>query len=203
MYDTNYTIFHDKESVDNPTKDGFQRGGVETSSEGANQYCHPKKNSSRILWHTHPRGSPAYPSGSDLFVVMVRDCSGKRGMDSTAQSYIEFLFTEHGFWIIHRGVDENNVLIPSINITKGARGKIKMRDIEKSIDDIEDKVIRPEYRRTRTPSKRSAEILGEFLRGIGFADMVHVSFHGWEEASGFVIPMALFEAEISEICPVE
>ena len=201
LYDTNYTIFHDKESANKPDKNGFQRGGVEKSHGGENQFCHPKKNSTRILWHTHPRGTPAYPSGSDIFVVMVKDCSGIKGFHSTAQSYIQFLFTEYGFWIIHRKVDANNRLSPAIDITRGGRGGVKMRDIESSIDMLEEDIIRPEYFKSKKPSKKTGERIETHFTDLPFKNMVHVSFHEWEEINEFKLPMALFEAEISDICP--
>jgi hypothetical protein len=200
LYDSNYTIFHDPQSVSQPDEQGFQRGGLETSPEGINQFCQPKKNSARILWHTHPRGTPAYPSGSDIFVVVVRDCSGKRGEDASAQSLIEFLFTEHGFWIIHRRVGGDNRIFPGMDM-QGSGKRARMRDIDNKISSLEDEIIRPCYMRSRVPTKNSA---GDIHRGcvdILGDNRVHVSFHTWDEASAFDIPHALFEPVVTDVCP--
>jgi hypothetical protein len=186
--------------VDNPDAHGFQKGGLETSSEGTNQYCHPAKNSARILWHTHPRNTPAYPSGSDIFVVVVRDCSGRGGEDSTAQSLIEFLFTEHGFWIIHRGVDGENRIARGLNI-HGQGQRSKMREIDRNIAFLEDNVIRPCYMRNRVPSRDSAQSIFKACGDLIKESTVHISFYTWDEADSFEIPVALFYPDVSDVCP--
>lgn len=186
---------HDPISADNPNDHGFQRGGVERLSDGKNQYCQPKTYSARVLWHTHPKGVPAYPSGSDIFVTMIRDCSG----NDNAQSYVEFLFTEHGFWVIHRKVTPENTLVPAIDLSKSGGKGIKMRDVETMITNLEDRTIRPEYSRDKVPKKESAEKIAKHLLKLTYKNLVHISFHNWDEKE-FDIPEALFIAPITNVC---
>lgn len=193
--DNNLRLSHDPSSANRKNEHGFQKGGVETSPEGRNQFCHPKKYSSRILWHTHPRGVPAYPSGSDIFVTMVKDCSGS----DTAQAYIEFLFTEHGFWIIHRRVTPENTLMPAIDITRTGGNGIKMRDVETMITKLEDETIRPEYYRDKIPNRKASEKITNHLMKLTYKNLVHVRFHPWETEE-FDIPEALFQAKVTDVC---
>lgn len=196
--DENLRLSHDPSSANNQNEHGFQKGGVETSPGGRNQFCHPKKHSSRILWHSHPRGVPAYPSGSDIFVTMIKDCSGT----DTAQAYIEFLFTEHGFWVIHRKVTPENTLTPAIDISgKGGRG-IKMREVEDMIAKLEDNSIRPEYLRGRVPRKESAEKITNHLVKLTYRNLVHLSFYPWGTEE-FDVPEILFSAPVTNTCVKE
>lgn len=193
--DENLRLSHDPSSANNKNENGFQKGGVETSPEGKNQFCHPKKHSSRILWHSHPRGVPAYPSGSDIFVTMIKDCSET----DTAQAYIEFLFTEHGFWVIHRKVTPENTLVPAIDISKKGGKGIKMREIETMITKLEDNSIRPEYFRDHVPKKEAAEKISKHLMKLTYKNLAHLCFYPWGTEE-FDIPEVLFSAPVTNTC---
>lgn len=194
--DENLRLSHDPLSADGHSNEyGFQRGGVEEGSEGRNQFCQPKTYASRILWHTHPKGVPAYPSGSDIFVTLIRDCSDS----DNAQAYLEFLFTEYGFWIIHRKITPENTLVPAIDISKrGGRG-IKMREVETIISKIEDQSIRPQYYREARPTRNSATEIANHLLKLTYENLVHISFHDWDTRE-FELPEALFTVPMSQVC---
>ena len=188
-----------------------ERGGVE---DGV-QFCHPKRYVHNVLWHTHPRGVPAYPSGSDVFITVINDCTGGLShTESTAQTFVEFLFTEHGFWVVHRNVYENGQIASALDFTE-TRGKpihmknkrmIRVTNIRENIDTLievlEQRLI-SHYYRNRIPNKEIVNDIQSFMDTNKDFEIIHnrlkINFYPWE-TERITLPEILFTTKVEGIC---
>jgi hypothetical protein len=188
-----------------------ERGGVE---DGV-QFCHPKRYVHNVLWHTHPRGIPAYPSGSDVFITVINDCTGGLShTESTAQTFVEFLFTEHGFWVVHRNVYENGQIASALDFTE-TRGKpirmknkrmIQVKNIRENIDtliDILEQRLISHHRRNKVPNSSIVEDIQNFVNTNMDFEIIHnrlkINFYPWE-TERITLPEILFTTKVEGIC---
>lgn len=174
---------HDSKSVGRRVNQrGFQMGGLE---DGV-QFCQPKKSFTNILWHTHPKGVPCYPSGSDVYITLIKDC-GRYSKD-TAQALVEFLFTEVGFWLIMRRVEEGNI-VPPIDISS------MYGEIDPFIKILEQHILR-EYYKSPIPSQQNAETIQSHPH---ISNKSAIEFHPWIDDDICVeIPSVLLSALMTQ-----
>lgn len=203
-----YIVCHDASSVLQANPNGFSKGTYDPDDNV--QFCHPRKYSANILWHSHPKGVPAYPSGSDVFVTMVRDCStGLDHIDTTAQAYIEMLFTEHGFWLIHRNIYEDGRIAGCIPIdTHEVLDINSVRDHVATLCTLLETKIINHYYRTPVPDDIAVQnIQYEIDNNPVFhpiKDRVKIKFYPWNKLDSLVIslPEALVNAPVRGVCVV-
>jgi hypothetical protein len=210
-----YKLVHNSSEVGKLNKQvgefTVERGGVE---DGV-QFCHPKRYVHNVLWHTHPRGVPAYPSGSDVFITVINDCTGNlTHQESTAQTFVEFLFTEHGFWVIHRNVYNDERIASAIDFTE-TRGKpihmknkrmirvAKVRDIiDNLIEDLERKLIN-HYYKSRVPNDSIVSDVQNFMDTHPDFEIIRnrikLNFYPWETEC-ITLPEILFTTKVEGIC---
>lgn len=195
-----YIIHHDPASTTSKESntDGFHRGTYDPDDKV--QFCHPRKYAANFLWHTHPSGVPAYPSGSDVFVTVVNDCSrGLSHLETTAQAFVEFLFTEYGFWLIHRRVQPDGTMSEALDLTDSGGEPIRMNyhdmvDVEALRNHVEtlmnllEKKIIAHYFRTPRPDQ---EAVADIMREIDTNPVFHlikgrvvINFYRWEDVAG-------------------
>ena len=215
-----YVIRHDMDSsfAKSRNEHGFQKGSYDP--EDNIQFCHPKKYSTNIIWHTHPVNVPAYPSGSDVFVTMINDCTpGLDHSETAAQAYVEFLFTEHGFWLIHRHVNERGEMASAIDLT-GTDGKPirlnyhQMVDVESVRSHVEtlmsvlESKIMSNYYRTRVPDRQAVEMINNEINNNPIFHMikrrVKLNFFPWDsmaETGGKIyLPTVLIDTPVTNVC---
>jgi hypothetical protein len=210
-----YKLIHNNSKVGKLNKEmgnfTVERGGVE---DGV-QFCHPKRYVHNVLWHTHPRGVPAYPSGSDVFITVINDCTGGLShQESTAQTFVEFLFTEHGFWVIHRNVYPDERIASAIDFTE-TRGKpihmknkrmiqvAKVRDVvDGLIEDLERKLIN-HYYASRIPNNTIVNDIQNFMDTHQDFEIIRnrikINFYPWE-TDFITLPEILFTTNVEGIC---
>lgn len=174
---------HDAKSVGKRVNQrGFQMGGLE---DGV-QFCQPKKSITNILWHTHPRGVPCYPSGSDVYITLIKDC-GRYGSE-TAQALVEFLFTEVGFWLIMRKTEDDKPTDP-IDISN------MYEEINNFIMVLEQHILR-EYYKSPVPNQKIAEIIQNHPH---ISNKSIIQFHPWTDEDICVeIPGVLLSTPMSQ-----
>lgn len=161
---------------------GFQMGGLE---DGV-QFCQPKKSITNILWHTHPKGVPCYPSGSDIYITLIKDC-GMYGSE-TAQALVEFLFTEVGFWLIMRKTEDEKPVDP-IDISN------MYDEINNFIGILEQHILR-EYYRSPVPNQKIAETIQGHPH---ISNKSLIQFHPWTDEDICVeIPQVLLTTPMSQ-----
>lgn len=203
-----YIVCHDPSSVMYSNMNGFSLGTYDPDDNV--QFCHPKKYSANILWHSHPKGVPAYPSGSDVFVTMIRDCStGLHHLDTTAQAYIEMLFTEHGFWLIHRNIYEDGRIASCIPLDSHETLDVNsVRDHVNTLCTLLETKIINHYYRTPIPDDIAVQnIQYEIDNNPVFhpiKDRVKVKFYSWDKLNDLVIslPEVLVNAPVKGVCVV-
>ena len=210
-----YVLKHDNVKPGKTTKNvgelTVEKGGVE---DGV-QFCHPKRYVHNVLWHTHPRGVPAYPSGSDVFITVINDCTGGLShKESTAQTFVEFLFTEHGFWVVHRNVYENGQIASALDFTE-TRGKpihmknkrmIRVTNIRENIDtliEILEQRLISHYYRNRIPNSSIVEDIQNFVNTNKdfeiISNRLKINFYSWE-TERITLPEILFTTKVEGIC---
>lgn len=208
-----YVIQHDSSSVskNRSNENGFHMGGLE---DGV-QFCHPKKYVHNVLWHTHPKGVPAYPSGSDVFVTIINDCTeGLTPSDSTAQAFVEFLFTEHGFWVIYRNVYDDGSIASPLDFTETRGRAIKMNrrkmisveDIRDQVDDLIEKmeaVIIKNYYRNPVPDQQAVDNIQQTIDSnpefLLVRNRIRFNFYPWG-TDRIQLPEILFTTPVVGIC---
>jgi len=175
---------HDSKSVGRRVNQrGFQMGGLE---DGV-QFCQPKKSITNILWHTHPKGVPCYPSGSDVYITLIKDCGSFSG--ETAQALVEFLFTEVGFWLIMRRVEDDKP-VPAIDISN------MYEEIDGFISILEKHILR-EYYKTPVPNQSIAETIQGHPH---ISNKACIQFHPWSDDDICVeIPGVLLTTPMSQV----
>jgi hypothetical protein len=188
-----------------------ERGGLENGV----QFCHPKLYVHNVLWHTHPRGVPAYPSGSDVFITIINDCTrGLTHQESTAQTFVEFLFTEHGFWVIHRNVYENGGIASALDFTETRGRPIRMKNkkmtqvvnirekVDELIDKLEQRLIQ-HYYRSRVPDQEAVRDIQELMDTDEDFKLIHnklkIHFFPWEREQ-ITLPEILFTTKVGGVC---
>jgi hypothetical protein len=210
-----YKFIHNSSEVGGMNKQtgGFtvERGGVE---DGV-QFCHPKRYVHNVLWHTHPRGVPSYPSGSDVFITVINDCTGGLShRDSTAQTFVEFLFVEHGFWVIHRNVYQDGRIASAIDFTRGGGGPIHMKNkrmirvakardlVDELIEDLERKLI-SHYYKSKVPNNTIINDVQNFMDTNPDFEIIHnrirLNFYPWE-TDCITLPETLFTTNVGGVC---
>jgi hypothetical protein len=214
-----YIVHHDSMSTTKKESNanGFHRGTYDPDDKV--QFCHPRKHASNILWHAHPRGVPSYPSGSDVFVAMVNDCSrGLSFLDTTAQAFVEFLFTEHGFWLIHRYVRPDGRMADAIDLTDSDGEPIRMNyhemvdvealreHVDTLINLLESRII-SHYFRTPCPDQKAVSSINEEISNNPvfhlIKDRVVLNFYRWEQVEGGLdipLPEILINTPVRGIC---
>jgi len=214
-----YVVHHDSASTTKKESNanGFHRGTYDP--EDNVQFCHPRKHAANVLWHAHPVGVPSYPSGSDVFVAVVNDCSaGLHHLETTAQAFIEFLFTEHGFWLIHRHVHQDGVMASALDLTDSGGEPIRMNyhdmvDVEALRQHVEtlmtllERKIISHYYRTHCPDQEAVNsIMSEINTNPVFhliRDRVAVHFYRWEDVESGVdisVPEILINTPTRGFC---
>lgn len=174
---------HDSKSVGKRVNQrGFQMGGLE---DGV-QFCQPKKSVTNILWHTHPKGVPCYPSGSDVYITLIKDCGSYS--TQSAQALVEFLFTEVGFWLIMRKVGEDNQPVSPIDITN------MYDEIDNFIKILEQHILR-EYYKSPVPNSQIADVIQKHPH---IYNKSTIQFHPWTDDDIYVeIPSVLLTTPMS------
>jgi hypothetical protein len=209
-----YVLIHNLESShpEKRTKDGFHKGDLEDNGV---QFCHPKKYVHNVLWHTHPRGVPAYPSGSDVFITVINDCTGGLSEDeTTAQTFVEFLFTEYGFWVIHRNVYANNIISSALDYTESRGNSIRMKNrkmfnvvklreyVDQIIGMLEKRIV-DNYYRTEIPDEKAVrDIQNTIDKDPTYTlikNRIRVNFYSWE-TDKIYLPEVLITTPVSGIC---
>lgn len=216
-----YVIHHDSLSTSRKEMNerGFHRGTYDP--EENIQFCHPRKNSANILWHAHPRGVPSYPSGSDVFVTMINDCTnGLRHLETAAQAFVEFLFTEYGFWVIHRGVDKDGKLMSAIDLTDTDGKPIRLNyhdmiDVEEVRSHVDtlmallERKIMGQYSRTVCPDRLAVESINREINTNPVFHLIRgrtvLNFFSWDELEnnknwGLTLPGVLIDTPVTDVC---
>jgi len=212
-----YLLVHDNENAGKSTRTTatgdflVERGGM----EGGVQFCHPRRYVHNVLWHTHPRGVPAYPSGSDIFITVINDCTrGLRHSESTAQTFVEFLFTECGFWVVHRNVYSDGRIASALDFTESRGAPIRMKnkrmirvdnlrdEIDELIETLERRLI-GHYYKQRCPTDEVVRDVQNFMDTDPRFALIHnrikLNFHPWETES-ITLPEILFTTEVGGVC---
>jgi len=216
-----YVIHHDSRSTtkNESNERGFHKGTYDP--EDNVQFCHPRKYSANILWHAHPKGVPSYPSGSDVFVTIINDCTENlHHLDTAAQAFVEFLFTEHGFWVIHRGVNKDGQLASAIDLTD-AGGKPIHLNYHSMIDVVEvrshvdtlmgllERKIMSNYYRTQCPDQQAVNMINNEINTNPIfhliRDRTKLQFFNWSELENgkswsLRLPGVLIDTPVSNVC---
>ena len=216
-----YVIHHDSKSTTKKESNerGFHRGTYDP--EDNVQFCHPRKYSANILWHAHPKGVPSYPSGSDVFVTMINDCTENlHHLDTAAQAFVEFLFTEHGFWVIHRGVTKDGQLASAIDLTDAGGKPIRLNyhsmvDVEEVRSHVDtlmtllERKIMSNYFRTQCPDQQAVNMINHEINTNPvfhlIRDRTRLQFFNWSELENgkqwsLRLPGVLIDTAVTNVC---
>ena len=216
-----YVIHHDSRSTTKKESNerGFHRGTYDP--EDNVQFCHPRKYSANILWHAHPRGVPSYPSGSDVFVTMINDCTENLDhLDTAAQAFVEFLFTEHGFWVIHRGCNKDGQLASAIDLTDSGgkpihlnyHSMVDVEEIRSHVDTLMgllERKIMSNYFRTQCPDQQAVDMINNEINTNPVFHLIRhrtrLQFFNWSELENgkdwvLALPGVLIDTPVTNVC---